>query len=115
MCLDTLGNSDGKKLGLHRCHGHGGNQMFAYLKSNRIVNHDNAVDADPKTGQVHLTKYQDKMKYQEWLYNDEESTITNVKTGKCLTMVDVDGSWEVLLKKCDDSMAQKWSMNEPWR
>lgn len=116
MCLDTLGNTDGKRAGVHKCHGSGGNQIFAYLKSKRIVNNDNALDVDPATGQVSLVKYKEKKSYQEWLYNEDGSTIKNVKSGKCLTVVQEEGGDRTLLvRPCDGSMAQKWEMSDPWQ
>lgn len=44
-CLDIFGRKSNENIGFAKCHGLGGNQVFAFTKRNQIMSDDNCVDA----------------------------------------------------------------------
>ena len=56
FCLDTLGKID-SELGVYKCHGEGGNQLFSFTESGNIQIDDQCVESDG--GKLRLGKCRD--------------------------------------------------------
>lgn len=80
-CLDTMDRGVNKPIGIHHCHGSGGNQVFAYTKQHQIISNDKCLDAPwswLRTGPVKLVKCRGMRGSQEWRYDDKVPPFINV-------------------------------------
>ncbi|XP_018908261.2 polypeptide N-acetylgalactosaminyltransferase 5 isoform X2 [Bemisia tabaci] len=114
-CLDTLGHKSGEKLGMNYCHGLGGNQVFAYTKRAQIMSDDNCLDAARNDGPVMLIRCHGMKGNQEWHYDTETQEITHEATKQCLQKPSPSDTSIPLLRNCDGSLGQKWTMQRNFR
>lgn len=114
-CLDTLGRKNNENLGMSYCHGLGGNQVFAYTKRQQVMSDDNCLDAASPDGPVKLVRCHGMGGNQAWIYNDEDRTLKHINTDQCLQKPDPRDSSQPLLKKCNKTPGQKWTMKSKFR
>lgn len=116
-CLDTFGRKSGESIGLSSCHGMGGNQVFAYTKTDQIMSDDNCMDASSLSSPVKLIRCHGMGGNQAWVYNNSTKQIIHKKSGHCL---DSDSKVEdkPKLKKCNiHKTTQRWKLinNFKWQ
>lgn len=103
FCLDTMGRKSGEKVGLERCHGQGGNQVFSLTKGKQIMADDGlCVSAfGSETKYAKCTSSGD-----EWEYVQKTMALRHVNTDQCLGK----GNNAPSLGKCDGSEGQQWTL-----
>ena len=72
LCVDSLGQKDGGKVGMSYCHGAGGNQLFRVTEDGQFRIHDQC--AYDKSSDVRLRRCDVNTKYY-WLYNEVSARI----------------------------------------
>lgn len=118
-CLDTFGRKSGENIAMSRCHGLGGNQVFAYTKRKQIMSDDNCMDASGPSAPIKLVRCHGMGGNQAWLYDEETKQIKHKNSGWCLEGPEPKGDpTQPKLRKCNASKrTQKWSMisNFKWQ
>lgn len=118
-CLDTFGRKSGENVAMTRCHGMGGNQVFAYTGHKQIMTDDNCMDASSPHKPIKLVRCHSMGGNQAWEYRELTKQIVHVNTKLCLDKADAHGDpTQPKLHKCDaNAMGQKWAMvsNFKWQ
>lgn len=109
-CMDTLGHTVGRTVGLYECHGAGGNQLWSFVK-NKMLKHDsncletaNEEDGTPAL----LLNCDESNTNQHWEYDKSSNRIRHVGSGKCLDSKDYKEKG-LVLNSCIDSFTQTWA------
>lgn len=118
-CLDTFGRKNGENIAMSRCHGQGGNQVFAYTKRDQIMSDDNCMDAAQPKSPIKLVRCHGMGGNQAWHYMNTTKQIIHKKTGLCLERADSSGDPTLpKLKQCNiKKRGQQWQMvsNFKWQ
>lgn len=121
-CLDTFGRKSGEDIAITRCHGQGGNQVFAYTKAKQIMSDDNCMDFSvDKHGakKLKLVRCHGLGGNQAWEYDRLTKQIMHVKTRLCLDRADSKGDpTKPQMTSCNaHKFGQKWEMvsNFKWQ
>ncbi|XP_072031622.1 N-acetylgalactosaminyltransferase 7-like [Amphiura filiformis] len=106
LCVDSMGQKDGGKVGMSYCHGAGGNQLFRVTEDGQFRIHDQC--AYDKSIDVRLRRCEINTKYN-WLYNEETHQLTIENKIQCLDHN--PKSKELFLASCDPSKSsQRWEI-----
>ncbi|CAG2119473.1 unnamed protein product [Medioppia subpectinata] len=115
-CLDTYERKSGENLAIAKCHGLGGNQVFAYTKKKQIMSDDNCLDASNAKSSVKLIRCHGMGGNQMWDYSERTKSIVHRNTGLCLDKADPEkDSTLPVLKRCDGRKSQKWQMKSNFK
>ncbi|XP_003745907.1 polypeptide N-acetylgalactosaminyltransferase 1 [Galendromus occidentalis] len=111
LCLDTYGKKSGDVLYMGKCHGLGGNQVFAYTKRQQIMADDSCLDASSPSGPVKLFRCHNMGGNQMWTYDGNTKQIRHINTNRCLDKPNANRSNVATLKECNSGKeSQKWEM-----
>lgn len=118
-CLDTFGRKSGENIALSRCHGLGGNQVFAYTKRDQIMSDDNCMDSSGPKSPIRLVRCHGMGGNQAWHYQNATKQIVHKKSGLCLERADPKSDpTQPKLKQCNPKKkGQQWLMvsNFKWQ
>lgn len=118
-CLDTFGRKGGENIAMSKCHGLGGNQVFAYTKKKQIMSDDNCMDASGPSAPIKLVRCHNMGGNQAWIFDEVTKQIKHKNSGWCLEGPDKKSDpTQPKLRKCNASKrTQKWSMisNFKWQ
>ncbi len=127
-CLDTFKRKNGENVGMSRCDGLSGNQLFVYTKRKQIVADDNCLDASDAEKPIKLIRCHNMGGNQMWEYNELTNTIIHKTTKLCLDKANLkkdptkdptkDPSKHQtlpLLRPCSGRKSQKWVMNNNFK
>ncbi|XP_012944657.1 polypeptide N-acetylgalactosaminyltransferase 1 isoform X2 [Aplysia californica] len=106
-CLDTMGRKSGEKVGLEKCHGQGGNQVFCYTKNQQLMTDDDMC-IDIASGVVKFVKCSSKD--AKWDYNIETKILRHINTDQCLGKGHGRDKDVPSLGKCTGAEDQQWSL-----
>ncbi|XP_022659187.1 polypeptide N-acetylgalactosaminyltransferase 13-like [Varroa jacobsoni] len=113
MCLDTYGKKSGDVLYMGKCHGLGGNQVFAYTRRQQIMADDACMDASLPSGPVKLIRCHNMGGNQMWMFDQGTKQIRHVNTGRCLDKPSTTTPNVATLKECKvGKRSQQWQMAE---
>ncbi|KAH9508567.1 Polypeptide N-acetylgalactosaminyltransferase 13 [Bulinus truncatus] len=105
LCLDTMGRKSGEKVGLERCHGQGGNQVFCLtVKKQLMTDDDTCVGVNNE--KVEFIRCRDQN--NQWEYNKESKALRHVNTDLCLGKPSPKEKDVPSLAKCSGSEEQQW-------
>ncbi|OQR75654.1 polypeptide N-acetylgalactosaminyltransferase 5-like [Tropilaelaps mercedesae] len=111
-CLDTYGKKSGDVLYMGKCHGQGGNQVFAYTKRQQIMADDSCMDAASPHGPVKLIRCHNMGGNQMWIFDADTRQIRHVNTGRCLDKPTANKPTVATLKECKaGKQSQQWEMD----
>ncbi|BFY99015.1 hypothetical protein BsWGS_02056 [Bradybaena similaris] len=79
LCLDTMGRKNGENVGLERCHGQGGNQVFSLTSKETLQTDDLCLDVSIIGGPVKLIQCHSMGGNQRWQYDVEVFCLTKKK------------------------------------
>ena len=119
-CLDTFGRKSGENIAISRCHGLGGNQVFAYTKRKQIMSDDNCMDASGPNAPIKLVRCHGMGGNQMWIYDEKTKHIIHKNSGWCLERADArEGDpTQPKLRNCNvNKRGQAWIMvsNFKWQ
>ena len=117
--MDTYGRKNGELIGLAKCHGLGGNQVFAMSRNAQIMNDDNCMDVPGPNKPIKLVRCHSAGGNQAWSYDEETMQIKHKSSKKCLEKPDSKSDpTKPKLRICDsDKKTQKWRLvsNFKWQ
>ncbi|KAI8789992.1 polypeptide N-acetylgalactosaminyltransferase 1 isoform X3 [Biomphalaria glabrata] len=76
LCLDTMGRKSGEKVGMEKCHGQGGNQVFSFTAKETLQTDDLCLDVSTLGGPVKLFQCHGMGGNQRWHYDLEVFCLT---------------------------------------
>ncbi|XP_071802827.1 N-acetylgalactosaminyltransferase 7-like isoform X2 [Asterias amurensis] len=106
VCVDSMGQKDGGKVGMSYCHGAGGNQLFRVTQDGQFRIHDQC--AYKSSSDVRLRRC-DSTRYQ-WVYNLNTQTLYLEDLHECLDHR--PATKEVYMTACvPDKRTQQWEIS----
>ncbi|XP_033624442.1 N-acetylgalactosaminyltransferase 7-like isoform X2 [Asterias rubens] len=106
VCVDSMGQKDGGKVGMSYCHGAGGNQLFRVTQDGQFRIHDQC--AYKSSSDVRLRRC-DSTRYQ-WVYNLNTQTLYLEDLHECLDHR--PATKEVYMTACvPDKKTQQWEIS----
>ncbi|RNA32860.1 polypeptide N-acetylgalactosaminyltransferase 13 isoform X2 [Brachionus plicatilis] len=115
FCLDVLKRKSGQDCGASSCHGKGGNQMFEYSFSKKLIGMGLCLESAAKGGVVTLNTCQESEVLQTWDYDEERQFLKSRGSGLCLTISELRNS-VIMTMNCDpDNKSQRWSFYDPMK
>ncbi|BFY99016.1 hypothetical protein BsWGS_02055 [Bradybaena similaris] len=108
LCLDTMGRKNGENVGLERCHGQGGNQVFSLTSKETLQTDDLCLDVSIIGGPVKLIQCHSMGGNQRWQYDVETKVLRHVYTNQCLGKPGQGDKDVPSLSRCTGSDDQQW-------
>ncbi len=106
VCVDSMGQKDGGKVGMSYCHGAGGNQLFRVTQDGQFRIHDQCAyksSSDVRLRRCDTTRYQ-------WVYNLNTQTLYLEDLHECLDHR--PATKELFMTACvPDKKTQQWEIS----
>ncbi|XP_022083079.1 N-acetylgalactosaminyltransferase 7-like isoform X1 [Acanthaster planci] len=106
LCVDSMGQKDGGKIGMSYCHGAGGNQLFRLTEDGQFRIHDQCAyksSSDIRLRRCDTTKY-------HWAYNTDTQALYIADQNLCLDHRAT--SKELFMMTCDPAKkTQHWEIS----